>query len=255
MAIRSDITTAGSEGLGKIVSSTGDIRFANATTALAARNAADSADIPLIGSDASDRTQIGAGDKFEIDANGNVEAGGVGGAMNSMVGGMLLNNGTAPTGDPSAGGYLTVVSGALEYRGSDAVTLVTTSQNILGAINEVALGGGNMAGSVTTSDATPVALATFTTTTNDTTTVVECNVTARDVTSGARASYSRIFTVSRNGSGTLALLDSSDVHTYEADATWDITATVSGSVVTVEATGDSTNDVNFVLSGWASESA
>lgn len=255
MAIRSNITTTGSEGLGKIVSSTGDIRFANNTTALAARNAADSGDITLLETDASDNVKIGSGDKFAIDVNGNVEVGGVAGAMNNMTSGLRIVSGTAPDSDPISGGYLNVVSGALTYRGSDGVTLNTTAQDIINALNELAAGGGAMSGSVTTSDATPVALATFLTTTNDTTTVLDVSVTARDVTSGDRASYKRIFTVSRNGGGTLALLDSSAVHTYEGDASWDVTATVSGSTVTVEATGDATNNVNFVLRGSAQQTS
>ncbi len=151
-------------------------------------------------------------------------------------------------------GIVSFGSGTTSYpltaSGVTGPALITTAQDVIGAINENA---DNVVGSVTTTDATPTALATFVTTLDGSTTKMNLSIIARDVTSGDRATWDVIVTASRNGSSVVVVLDDNFAHVFKEDVSWDITFTITSQTINILATGDATNNVNFELTGRAVE--
>ena len=153
-----------------------------------------------------------------------------------------------------ANGTVGFLSGATAYALSPTTgpALATTAQTIIGAINENA---DNVTGSLTTVNDTPAAIATFVTTTDNTTVKMGLSIIARDVTSGDRATWDVIATASRDGSSVVLVIDEDFTHVFKQDASWDVTFTITSQTINILVTGDDTNNVNFELTGRAIEKA
>lgn len=113
--------------------------------------------------------------------------------------------------------------------------------------------GGNVSGTVTTVNATPVNVATFATTTDNTTIKLDLAVIARNVTSGARATWNVVVTLSRDGSSVVVVLDDNFTHVFNPGSLFDVTFTISSQTLNILVAGHASESVNFECIGNAVE--
>ena len=165
---------------------------------------------------------------------------------------------TAPT-DPAEDGYIPVASGGdLTYLRGDADGDVLTWNESLETWESqtpASSGSGPTTGTVfsatdTTTDATPTAVGSFTTTANDEVYLVQAEIIARDVSNGESAGY-EIKGVFERSAGTVTLLNSSTTMTVEEeeDTSWAVDFNINGSDIEVQVTGDGTNNVDWTVFG------
>ena len=195
----------------------GDIRFRN-NRSMAARNAADSADVRILlvdtsnrivlGENAASRSYIDLGvDSTFVSNNGEIDL--VTAAVNQPI---VLNHG-------SAAGALIQKFGGTEYQRTIAADVQTT-------------------------DATVTTLASGTVATN-TMLTIEVDVTAKQSTFTNTAGYKRIATA-RDSGGILNLVGTVTApHTVEAVAGWDCTIDVSANDWRVRVTGAAATTINW----------
>ncbi len=166
-------------------------------------------------------------------------------------GDVFIIGGSSTSGNP---GLVKLFSAGRVYDVStDGEELDTQAKPICEAINELATGGGNIFGTVTTVNATPVTLAGFGILTDNSVSMVCVKVLARDVTSGDRATWDITVTVARDGSSVVTVIDTDIRHVFKDDATWDVTFSVTAQAVNILATGDATNNTKFQILGTSVE--
>jgi len=143
------------------------------------------------------------------------------------------------------------------FSGVPNVTDEATADNVIATHAAPGVHASNQTslhGRVTTVNSTPVVLVSYLTKSDNSTIHLTVHVTARDLTTGDVATWTRVVSAARDNSSVVTINVTDNIHTHEDDATWDVTASVTSQTINILATGDATNNTSFSATGTVLES-